>query len=302
METQPSTLRLSIVLLVGILAVSTAAIWIRIAIDATGGGGVGLSLVLATSRLFVSALVLLPTWPRVRWWKVSPQALGFAAAAGVFLAANFAAWTMSLSYTSIAASTAIVTSNPLWVALLSWWCFGDRISRQTAIGMAVALVGGVIVGTSGGSETSVATNPWLGNALALAGSWAVSIYLLLGREAQQRGLSVGGYIVVAYTVAAIVLIPFPSLLGVSYLGYPRPVYVSIVLLALLPQLIGHTSINWTVRWVSPTFVTLAILLEPVCSSLLGYWIFKEVPSFDVLIGAIVLLFGVAIAAFDTSSR
>ncbi|PPT08434.1 Permease of the drug/metabolite transporter (DMT) superfamily [Geitlerinema sp. FC II] len=299
MERSPSKIQVAIVLALGILAVSTAAIWVRIAVNAVGEGSVGLSLVLAASRLLVSSLLLIPTWSKVRW-KTVPEALGLAVMAGVCLAAHFATWTTSLSYTSIAAASTIVTSNPLWIVLLSWWWFGTRISRRTAVGIAIALVGGIVVGTSEVGETSISTNPLLGNALALLGAWMVSLYLLLGREAQRRGLGTTGYIAIAYTVAAVILVPTPMAFGASYLGYPWPVYGAIALMALLSQLIGHTSINWTVRWVSPTLVTLAILLEPVCSSLLGYWVFGEIPSLGVFVGAIVLLMGVAIAALDLS--
>lgn len=299
MERSPSKLQVSIVLAVGIVAVSTAAIWIRLAVNAAGGGGAGLSLVLAASRLLLSSLLLVPTWAKVRWQNV-PQALGFAVASGICMAAHFATWTTSLSYTSIAAATTIVTSNPLWIVILSWWWFGERISRRTAVGIAIALFGGFLVGTSETGVTSISTNPLLGNTLALFGAWTISLYLLFGREAQRRGLGTTGYIAVAYTVGALILVPTPMAFGASYLGHPWPVYGAIVLMALLPQLIGHTSINWTLRWLSPTLVTLAILLEPVCSSLFGYWAFGEVPSLGVFVGALVLLSGVGIAALDLS--
>jgi len=289
-------------LVVGILAVSTAAIWIRLAIASAGVRGGGFSLVLAATRLTVASLLLIPTWHRVRWQQISRGAIFYACAAGVILALHFAAWITSLSYTSIAAATTLVNTNSLWIALLSWLCFGEKPTWRMGLGMGIALTGGVLIGLGGVEGTVVGSNPLLGNFLALAGAWAVSAYLLLGREAQRRGLSLGGYAIVAYGSAALVLLPLPGLFGANYVGYPRAVYLWMLLTALLPQLVGHTSINWAVRWASPTLVTLSILFEPVCSSILGYWIFGEVPTLWVLVGAVVLLVGVAIAALGGHPR
>lgn len=123
----------------------------------------------------------------------------------------------------------------------------------------------------------------------------VSLYLLFGREAQRRVLSIGSYIVVAYSTGALVLLPLPLLSGSTYVGYPVAVYLYIFLMAIASQVIEHTTINWSMRWISPTLVTLAILFEPIGSSILGYFIFKEVPGMLVLIGVIVILAGVALA-------
>jgi drug/metabolite transporter (DMT)-like permease len=133
----------------------------------------------------------------------------------------------------------------------------------------------------------------LGDLLALLGALTVSLYLIFGREAQHRGMSVGRYVATAYAVGALALLPTPFLLGSGYSEWSWEVYVYGALLALIPQLVGHTSFNWAVRWVSPTLVALVILAEPVGSSVLGYIVFGEVPGFLVLAGAAVLLMGVA---------
>jgi drug/metabolite transporter (DMT)-like permease len=295
----PKRWHVAIALGVGVLAVSTSAIWIRLAIAAAGMRGVGFSLFLAVARLTLAALILLP----IQWRSVSRSpasvpvsrsAMVCAVAAGLFLALHFATWITSLSYTSIAASTALVTTNPLWVALLSWVWYKEVPTRKTTIGMAIALAGGILVSVGGGDSSG--SQPLLGNFLALIGSWTVSVYLLLGREAQCQGFSVGKYGLVAYSTAAVVLLPFPFLFGVGYTGYPAAVYLYSLLMALLPQVMGHTIINWAVRWVSPTLVTLTILFEPVAASILGFWVFGEVPTLQVWVGAVVLLVGVAIAA------
>ncbi|MDB9315071.1 DMT family transporter [Spirulina sp. CS-785/01] len=294
---QPRPWQVSLVLGLGVFAVSTAAIFIRLAMQEAQMQGVGFSLFVAATRLLFAAGVLLPGWRTVRQTQVSRKAWGYAVGAGVVLAAHFVAWVTSLSFTSIAASTTLVTTNPVWVTILAWWWFGERLSQLTIFGIILSLLGGGLIAWGGAEGSSVGSNPLLGDGLALMGAWCVSLYFLLGREAQREGLGTGSYVVVAYTVAALVLLPLPLLWGTAYWGYPGTVYLYILLMALISQVFGHTVFNWAVRWVSPTFVTLGILFEPVGSSGLGFLVFGEVPGMLVVVGAMVLLLGVAIAIF-----
>ncbi|MBM0741678.1 DMT family transporter [Phormidium sp. CLA17] len=289
--------QIGLILTIGVIAISTAAVLVRLTIAAANMSGVGFSLVMAASRLAIASLILLPTWHTLSARKHTKTAWYCAIAAGLALALHFATWITSLSYTSIAASTAIVTTNPIWVALLSWLWFKEKTSRQTLLGIGLALMGGLLIclGDIGGSRPS---NPLLGNGLALVGAWASSGYILLGRAAQHHGFRIGEYAAVAYTTAAIALLPLPLLLGYGYTNYPPIVYGYLILMALVPQVIGHTSFNWAVRWVSPTLLTLVILLEPIFASILGYFLFAEIPGTLMLMGTLVLLVGVAIAVMD----
>ncbi|MEW6496188.1 MAG: DMT family transporter [Cyanobacteriota bacterium] len=299
---QPRPWQVGLVLVVGVFAISTAAIFIRLAIAAAGVKGVGFSLFLSASRLTIASLLLLPAWRNLKATSLSPGALRYAAAAGVCLAVHFATWITSLSFTSIAASTTLVTTNPVWVALLSWLWFKEKPTELTMLGIGVALVGGILITLGDAGTVTAGNNPLLGNFLALIGSWMISLYLLLGREAQRRGLGIGTYVAVAYTTGALVLLPLPLLSGANYLGYPLAVYLYILAMAVAAQVIGHTTLNWAVRWIAPTLVTLAILFEPVSSSFLGYLIFNELPGVLVLVGAAILLGGVALAVFGTREK
>lgn len=283
-----------VILSIGILAVSTAAILIRLATATAQTKSFAFSLVIAASRLSIAALLLSPRWTSFQ--VPQPKAIKFSIAAGILLAVHFATWISSLSYTSITASTTLVTTNPIWVALISWVWFKETINRKTIVGIAVALTGAILIGST--EQSGVASNPLLGNSLALVASWAASLSLLFGREAQRLGTSTGNHVLVAYSVAAITLLPMPLLVGASYVNYPALTYFWFALMALIPQLIGHTSLNWAVNHISPTLVTLALLLEPIGASLLGYFIFRELPSLQMLIGAAILLFGVAISVVN----
>jgi drug/metabolite transporter (DMT)-like permease len=311
----PSSWRILTVLGVGICAVATGAIWTRLAIAAIDlnlrqepGFGIKFGSWFALMRMVIASVLLLPNWRGLRGPSLKTGG-GWAIAAGVCLGLHFALWLSSLSYTSIAAATVLVTSNPLWMVLLCWGLLGERPTRRNLLGIAIALAGSIAIafadtGFSSATNPALAshtTPPLFGNLLALLGAWAVSAYLLLGRTAQRRGLTLSAYSAIAYTSAALFLLPVPALFRASYLDYPPEVFGYVLLSALLPQLVGHTAINWCVRWVSPTIVTIAILAEPIISTTLGVWIFGEIPSLKVILGAIVVFAGIAIAVTKRQS-
>ncbi len=292
---KPQKWQVVFILLLGVVSVSSAAIFVRLAMAAGEGGGVDFSLFLAASRLLVSALVILPLWKNIAKVKVNFKAYWYAVGAGISLAVHFAVWISSLSFTSIAASTTLVTTNPIWVAILSWWLLKEKPSKLTIAGISIAILGSIVIAFGDRAATAAYSNPLLGNLLALTGSIFVSCYLLFGRLAQQNGLKIDIYAAIAYTTAAIVLFPFPILFGSGYLSYETPVYFYVFLMAVVSQLIGHTSFNWSLAVISPTLVALALLFEPICASFFGFLLFAEVPSLLVLLGGAIQLLGVGFA-------
>ncbi|MDJ0601512.1 MAG: DMT family transporter [Crocosphaera sp.] len=298
----PPLWHVTLILIIGILSVSSTAIFIRLALQASGKLGLEFSLFLAASRLIIASIVFLPAWKTVVKNKASSKAYYYAIAAGFSLAFHFVCWITSLSFTSIAASTTLVTTTPIWVALLSWLWLKENLKKVTIFGIIIALLGGILIALGGNDTNSAYSQPMLGNMLALMGAWFVSLYLILGKISQQQGLKISSYSVVVYTTAAIILFPLPLIFGSGYTNYPNSVYFYVLLMAIFSQLIGHTSINWSVRWLSPTLVTLAILFEPIGSSFLGFIIFQEIPSILVLIGAIIILVGVIIAVISSQDK
>jgi drug/metabolite transporter (DMT)-like permease len=269
------------VLASAVVAMSLSAIFIRQA-DAPG-------LVIALWRLLLASLLLLPfTIRALKRSKLTRGALGYTVLAGLMLAGHFATWITSLEYTSVAASVSFVTTNPLWVALFTWLFLGQRPALTVIFGVLLAVAGGSLIGF----DSSTGSASALGNGLAVAGAIFASAYLLLGRAAQRRGMTVTAYAGSAYLVAAVALLPLPALAGQSYTAYGLPTFGWIVLLAVVPQLIGHTGINYALRFLSPTLVASIMLLEPVGASLLALLIFGELPGILTLSGAAVLLGGV----------
>jgi drug/metabolite transporter (DMT)-like permease len=297
-----------LVLLGGVLIAATSSILVRLAQNSGAP-----SLVIATWRLIFAAVILTPiAWTgrsnELRHLQGHDIRLGIFA--GVFLAIHLATWIYSLEFTSVASSAALVTTNPLWIALAVFFLFGERLSRNTIIGLAAALTGSVLVAFSDGRVLVIEAGPmmqfnWqnlltpagktdtalLGDGLALVGAFMASAYLLVGRNLRTR-LSTMAYVWLVYTAAMVTLVVFSLLAGPSLFGYTWLAYLWILLLAIGPQLLGHTSFNWALAHLSTTFVALSILGEPVGSAIFAYFLFGETFMPIQLVGFVLLLVGI----------
>ncbi len=276
---------LPLLLGVFVVAISLSAIFIRLT-DAPG-------TVIALYRLLIASVLMLPAaWQGLRRSSaVTARGIWLSVVAGVMLGWHFATWTTSLEYTSVAASVTLVTTNPLWIVLLLWLFTRARPGGRTLAGVLVAVSGGILIGIDG-SGGDAGNQAMFGNFLALAGAVFVSVNMLLGRAAQLSGLSLMAYSGISYLVATISLLPLPALLGQSYGPYPLQVFLWIAVLAVVSQVVGHTAINYSLRFLDPTLVSTVILLEPVVASLLAMLIFQEFPGLLTALGAFVLLAGV----------
>jgi drug/metabolite transporter (DMT)-like permease len=234
--------------------------------------------------------------------------LGLALLAGLFLALHFAAWISSLEYTSVTSSVVIVTTAPLWVALVSPFALKESLKRNAALGLALALVGGVIVALSdacnwqGGLVCPSLVDFFkgqslLGNFLALAGAWMSAGYILIGRRLRTK-LSLMPYIFVVYGMAALVLIVLMVGAGQSPFGYSATTYLWLAALALIPQLLGHSTFNWALRYLPASFVSVTLLGEPVGSTILAYFLLGETPTPFKLAGAALILAGIYAASLN----
>ena len=293
-----------LVIAMGILAVSTASIFIRYAQEYAP------SLVIAAWRLSLATLVLSPialTRRRPEIRGLSRRELGLAALSGIFLALHFATWITSLEYTTVASSVVLVSTIPLWVALFSPFFLKEPLSRTTWMGLVFATAGGVIVGISDTCSLEGATltcpsfsefvqgKAFLGDLLALAGAIAGAAYLMIGRRLRGQ-MSLISYIFLVYGMAAIGLIIIMFSLGNSPTGYPPITYLWFLCLALIPQLLGHSSFNWALRYLSAAYVSITLLGEPIGSTILAYFFLGEIPSTVKIIGAILILTGIFVAS------
>ncbi|HQO29459.1 MAG TPA: DMT family transporter [Accumulibacter sp.] len=282
-----------LVLGIGLLAISFGAILARLA-QADGLP----SLAIATFRLVFAALLITPLalWQSAAALRtLNRRQCLLTAGAGGCLALHFATWISSLAYTSVASSTALVTTNLLWIGLAAYLLFGERPGRQLLFGSAVSLVGSLLIFWSDSRHGPAGSQPLLGNFLALIGSWCFSAYLLLGRRLR-ADLPLPAYLGLAYGSAALFLLLLCLGSGTALSGYSSAAYLVTLGLALGPQLLGHSAYNWSLKHVTPTFIALVTLGEPVGSALLAWLFFDETFAGAQGAGFVLLLIGIYLAA------
>ena len=293
-----------IALLFGILAVSTASVFVRFAQQDAP------SLVIAAYRLALAALILAPMalfgkrneLAALTTKQVLPLLL-----AGTFLAFHFATWITSLELTTVASSVVLVTTTPLWVAILSPFVLREQIAPVVWIGMAVALVGGAIVGLRDQCQVAdfslacssvfdLSTGESLkGNLLALTGAWMMAGYITIGRRVRSE-LSLIPYTFLVYGVSAIVLLILVFVTGQPLVGFPPQTYVWFAVLAIIPQLLGHSTFNWALRYLPAAYVSIALLGEPIGTTILAMLFLREAPVAAELFGGALILTGIYLAA------
>jgi len=278
-----TNLKLYLVLVLGIVSVSFAAVFIRLA-DAP-------PIVIAAYRMLIAAVVITPFYlarPRGLPKKLLKRDILLILLSAISLALNFVLWITSLEYTSIASSVVLATSHPIFVAVISFFLWRERLSRKAILGMVVAL-GGVVIINYGGFILS--TESFFGNMLALLAAIAVGIYLIIGRHLREK-ISLLPYLSSVYIGAALILLAAMLIGGYSFTGYSANTYLMFLLLALIPQLVGHSILNKAVRLMPATIVSVAILGEPVGAIILGYIILGEGITIIEVIGSILSLGGI----------
>ncbi len=281
-------------LISGVLAVSTGAIFARMAGEAH-------PLVIAAYRVGLASLILLPFAygkSRGEFLTLSPGQYGLAALSGLFLALHFATWISSLSFTSVANSVVLVNTNPLWVGLLTPFIAKEKLRRAAVISILVSVAGGVII-----SYGDFATDPralW-GDFLALAGSICAAVYLLLGRKLR-AGISLMAYVMLCYGSAALILWGMVLCMGLPVSGFSTETVSAFWAMALIPQIIGHSSYNWSLKWFSAGTIAVSLLGEPIGSTILAWILFDEGLSAYKITGGILILFAIWLAAVSESSQ
>ena len=209
--------------------------------------------------------------------------------AGVCLASHFGFWITSLTMTSVASSTAIVSLQVIWVVgydLLR----GAALGAQVVVGVVVAVVGAVVVS---GVDLSISPRALAGDGLALLGSVGVAAYAVIGGRVRQT-LSTTAYTLGCYGTAAMVLLVATLVSGQSLAGYDVDQWVRLGVLAATAQLLGHSVFNHLLATVSPMVVSLTILLEiPGASLIAAAWL-GQVPGPTAFVGLALILAGMAV--------
>ncbi len=289
----------------GVLGVSSSSILARLA-----QGQAVPSLVIAAWRLTFATLILLPmalTRRRQELTSLTRNDWLLALLSGFMLALHFATWISSLAYTSVASSTVLVSTSPLWVGLAAPFLLGESLTRRLKIGIALAMMGSVLIGVADVvavgngrfqfslTQFSNQPNPLLGNGLALFGAVTAAFYLIIGRRLRLK-MSLLSYITVVYGSAALFLLLAVLVSQYHLVGYPALAYLIMLLMAIFPQLVGHSAYNYGLGYLTAAYVSIAVIAEPIGATLLALVIFGEAPNLLTILGSILLLFGIVYAS------
>lgn len=288
------------ILFIGVLSVSTGAIWIRLAMDEAK------PLIIALYRLAFSALLSIFMAMVVGKKQTKPfgaKSIALIVLSGFFLAMHFASWISSLELTSVSSSVVLVSTTPLWVAILSPVLLKEPVNRRFYTGMILAMLGGVIIAMN---ENCVLDRTGLacavvekkasltGLALALTGAWMGAGYMLIGRKLSAQ-IDTARYTASVYTIAAVILFLVVFFNGDSLTGYSSRTWLLFFAMATIPQILGHTVLNYSLQSLPATTVSLALLGEPVGSTVLAMVFLKEFPTMLQVVGGILILVGISYA-------
>jgi drug/metabolite transporter (DMT)-like permease len=237
-------------------------------------------------------LILIPFASYHKVWKGwTRNELGWLILSGFFLSLHFTFWIASLKYTSVASSVVLVSTHPIFVGIGGRFFLKERMGLNLVLGIILSVFGSALISYG---DMSLSKETLMGDGLALLGAITASGYFLIGRK-MRKSQNIFSYVLPVYSTAALILILFSLVFQEAFFGYPSTTYLYLFLLALVPQLIGHTTFNWALKYLPATMVTITILGEPVGSTFLAYLILGEALTTFKVMGGILIFIGIFIA-------
>ena len=276
--------RALVIIAFAVAVVSFAAILIRLCTVSTA--------VIAAWRLSLASVILLPLYAGQKGWRqISGRQWWLCALSGLFLSLHFLFWIASLRLTTVASSVVLVTTSPIFAAIFAWIVLREGLRTRTMVAIGFCLLGGVIIGRG---DMHLGRKELLGDLYALAGAAGFGAYFVTGRSVR-RTVTFLPYVFSAYAFAALMLLAWAVLTRQHLTGFAPVNYLWLVLLALGPQVFGHSSLNWALGYLPAPKVAISVLGEPIGSALLAWLIFHEVPGLPLFIGGALILYGVYLA-------
>lgn len=277
----------TIVLVLGVMGISSGAIFARLA-DAH-------PLVICAYRVGLASCALVPFalfFNRREYRMLGRSDSARTILAGLFLACHFAAWITSLSYTTVASSVVLVNTIPIWVALINFFRGAQRPSRKMWLCIFLSFSGAAVVGCG---DLSFSGEALWGDFLAVAGAVFAAAYILIGKEVRKK-LNLMPYVALCYSTAALLLWGVVLAMGLKITGFSQTTWGAFFGMAFFSQVIGHSSYNWALRYFSAGFVAILLLGEPIGSALLAYFLFDEIPAPIKFVGFALLLSSILFVA------
>ncbi|MGM7637002.1 DMT family transporter [Bacillus sp. Hm123] len=276
-----------VALFFGVLALSTSAIFVKLA-DAPAA-------ITAFYRLFFATLILLPFLlmnkeNRQELRSLSKKQWGLGLLSGLFLAAHYVLWFESLNYTSVASSTVIVTLQPLFSMVGGYFLFKERFSKGAIVGFLVAIAGSIVIGWG---DFQVSGEALFGDILAFIAAGVITAYFFVGQHVR-KSLSLVPYSIIGYASSAVFLSLFAFSQQASFIDYSAQTWWSFIGLAFIATILGQTVFNWLLKWLSTSVISMSILGETIGTCILAYFILGEVISVQQGIGIALILIGLAV--------
>lgn len=273
-----------LLLFLGVVGVSLSAIFVKYSSAP--------SLVTATYRLAWTVAILIPlslkkSLPEIK--RFTKKEVFAAIAAGILFALHFTLWFESLKHTTIASSTVLVDTDVIFAAIGFCIFMHGRIPKKGIIAIGVTVCGGVITALAGGGE---GTSSFFGNMLALSAAVLIAGYTLIGRYARSRNISTTAYTLITYSSCLVTLLIFDFATGTPITGYGIKEILIGLGLAVFCNLLGHSIVSWSLKYLTPAYVSAVKLCEPVFSTILGVLIFREIPNAMQVLGAAIIIGGV----------
>lgn len=286
-------------ILIGVFATSFAPVWIRYA-QAEGVP----TLVIVAIRMSLSPLLLTPIvlarYSReIRQFSRRDILLG--ALAGFWLFVSFFSFLAAIEHISLMLNEVLGNSSALWVALMEILFLKATLKRSVWFGLVLALVGCTVIGLSSSGEVGMGHNPLLGGALSLAGAITYAIYLVTGRSLRAR-ISFVPYIWLVFGFTGLFSLMTLGITRTPITGYTPNGYWYILLMVLIPQLVGHSLVNYSLRYLSATFISVTGLMTVITSGLYGWLLFQEIPAIIHIPASLAILAGVVLVSRGQSAH
>lgn len=249
------------------------------------------ALIISTYRMGFTVIILLPVVLSKKLdeiKKVDRKAFGICIVSGIFLALHFATWIESLKHTSVTSSTVLVNTHPVFIVLASFFIFKEKASKKTLITIGIALTGSIIISIG---DSSLGSTILYGDILAILGAIFVAGYMMIGGIIRQK-LSVIPYTFIVYTSSTITLILLSIFTNTPLYPYPAPELLRFLMLAVFCTVMGHSLFNWALEYVKPTYISTAVLGEPVFATIWAIIFFNEIPRIWQIIGSVIILYGI----------
>ncbi|MEW9502030.1 DMT family transporter [Jeotgalibacillus marinus] len=278
-----------IAIVIGVFTVALSAIFVKLSHADPS--------VIAFYRMLFSVVIMAPIfflYYRREVSKLTRRDWLFSTIAGIFLAFHFILWFESLQYTSVASSTVLVTLQPLFAFVGAYFFFQERFTIKSLLAAVIAIIGSFIISWG---DFRISGMALYGDILALIACALITAYLLFGQDVRKR-LSIITYTFILYSISTIVLFVYVIVNGDSLGPLPAEEWMYFILLAVLSTLLGHSLFNWSLKWISTTVISMAILFEPVLATILAYTVLGENVQLTQIVGGSIVLGGLALFILD----